>query len=108
MPTISIILAGRYSNEPDPREVSRELVPNILILFILLDIFADNGFIILGIKEVSENHAWDPRRTNSCISTSDNSWLQWPLEECHQVSIFFQFLFSLFQITSLLVKELSI
>lgn len=82
-PTISIIMAGRYSNEADPREVvefSGNLPPSSRPLFQFLG-YSSQG-AAHSCAEILADHARNTRRSHHRVDNSDRAWFQWPLAQC--------------------------
>ena len=87
-PTISIILAGRYSNEADPREVPhRSCALVITLVSVSLDTSFSDKLFYCSREEILADNAGNAGCSHHCIDNSDHTWFQWALAQCSQVGV---------------------
>jgi hypothetical protein len=79
-PTISIILAGRYSGIADPHEVCPPSRLSRLLAFALLI-----WWVVAA--EILAHHAGDAGRVHSGLHPPNHHGVQWPLAHCRQVCL---------------------
>ena len=78
--TISIILAGRYSDIVNPQEVgSLHILWRFCCVTILVNLDSDKY------AEIREDNARNTGCAYCCFNPPNCCWLQWPLAQCREV-----------------------
>jgi hypothetical protein len=83
-PTISIIMAGRYSNETDPHQVTHLLLDlqESPLSHALYDFLVKLTRFVSLLLEIPADYARNARRSHHRVDNSDHTWFQWPLAQC--------------------------